>query len=720
MSENATLFAAINSQGAAAGAAAFNAATRSMTAGARAVDNAVERTRAGLGQLRTALAAIGAGAVIKGVVEAGDSFTSLRGRLEALLGSSTAAQSAMDGVAAAALRARTPATELASSFARINMAAGELNLPLSDTITLTETLAKAVKVSGATGAEAAAGMQQLAQAIASGRFQGDEFRSVAENLPFVMKVLQEQTGKTAGELRKLAEQGKITGDTLVSALLNAQDDINAKFAKLPDTAGSAFALLGGEVERLTGSLAEQSGVSQAWADVFDQVRASLKDPQVVDGLRAMTDAVAFFGRSIADNIPAAVETLRGVGSVVSDVTAFFRDFVGSFVDFGAAVAELTGLDRAVSSVADTVREQFNKDVAAARDRLGEAAAATDTFKASADDLNGTLSGISAVAAKAIEASDALKSLGQGGARANKRDITFGSGTSSDAGAKRAERETRALQEAVEITRLQNELTEAKLANDQNVVIAIETEIEKRRAVTAELQRAHPELARQLQEETLIGLEAARTLERMEDLRATGEQFGSVLADGLRGITLEGQSLQSTLGNVVKRLADMVFQLTVAEPLAKGLGQALSGSSSFGSFFSSGAQQAASGDIASGLGSFLSSAGSFLGFANGGVFDKPVALSGAGGFRGVMAEAGPEAIVPLARGADGALGVRVNGGGSGGSQNIFYINGDVSDDTITKLRALVQTELGGSAPRIVRDAVSAVQREHRTNPRFLSR
>ncbi|MBF2947014.1 phage tail tape measure protein, partial [Pseudomonas aeruginosa] len=37
---------------------------------------------------------------------------------------------------------------------------------------------------------------------------------------------------------------------------------------------------------------------------------------------------------------------------------------------------------------------------------------------------------------------------------------------------------------------------------------------------------------------------------------------------------------------------------------------------------------------------------------------------AGGRTGVMGEAGPEAILPLARGADGSLGVRSVGGGGG--------------------------------------------------------
>ncbi|WP_115746923.1 tape measure protein [Escherichia coli] len=48
------------------------------------------------------------------------------------------------------------------------------------------------------------------------------------------------------------------------------------------------------------------------------------------------------------------------------------------------------------------------------------------------------------------------------------------------------------------------------------------------------------------------------------------------------------------------------------------------------------------------------------FAKGGVFDKPAAFPLADGRTGIAFEAGPEAIMPLSRGADGKLGVKASG------------------------------------------------------------
>ena len=61
------------------------------------------------------------------------------------------------------------------------------------------------------------------------------------------------------------------------------------------------------------------------------------------------------------------------------------------------------------------------------------------------------------------------------------------------------------------------------------------------------------------------------------------------------------------------------------------------------------------------------------FATGDVFDSPTMFGFGGNKLGVMGEAGPEAIMPLKRGADGKLGIA---GGGGGSVNNVTVNMNV--------------------------------------------
>ena len=67
------------------------------------------------------------------------------------------------------------------------------------------------------------------------------------------------------------------------------------------------------------------------------------------------------------------------------------------------------------------------------------------------------------------------------------------------------------------------------------------------------------------------------------------------------------------------------------------------------------------------------------FADGGVVSSPTAFGMAGGKTGLMGEAGPEAIMPLKRGADGKLGVAMSGGGS--QNTVVHNNMSVSIGTV---------------------------------------
>ncbi len=67
-----------------------------------------------------------------------------------------------------------------------------------------------------------------------------------------------------------------------------------------------------------------------------------------------------------------------------------------------------------------------------------------------------------------------------------------------------------------------------------------------------------------------------------------------------------------------------------------------------------------------------SQGRVVPFASGGVVSGPVAFPMRGG-TGLMGEAGPEAILPLARGADGRLGVQAGGGGARPVQVVMHVH-----------------------------------------------
>ena len=135
---------------------------------------------------------------------------------------------------------------------------------------------------------------------------------------------------------------------------------------------------------------------------------------------------------------------------------------------------------------------------------------------------------------------------------------------------------------------------------------------------------------------------------MGDLSTLADTFGNKLVTSFASAVTHGKNLSDTMKAMVLSLSQTA--LTAA---LKPLGE------SIGSLFS--------GLLANAKGNAFSG-GQVLPFADGGVVNSPT-LFGMQGGMGLMGEAGPEAVLPLARGPDGSLGVRGGGGTSNVTINI---------------------------------------------------
>jgi phage-related minor tail protein len=137
-------------------------------------------------------------------------------------------------------------------------------------------------------------------------------------------------------------------------------------------------------------------------------------------------------------------------------------------------------------------------------------------------------------------------------------------------------------------------------------------------------------------------------ETTRDLGNLERGFSGGLKRAFDGLVMDGMKLSDALGVVARAMSQTVYNAAV-KPVTDHLGSLLAGGLN---------------SVVSGLMPFASG-GSFaqgrvMPFASGGIVSGPTAFPMRGG-TGLMGEAGPEAIMPLARGADGRLGVRTQGG-----------------------------------------------------------
>lgn len=120
--------------------------------------------------------------------------------------------------------------------------------------------------------------------------------------------------------------------------------------------------------------------------------------------------------------------------------------------------------------------------------------------------------------------------------------------------------------------------------------------------------------------------------QMQELDQLAESVGTRLVTGIASAVVQGRNLSDVMRSMVLSLSRMALSAAL-----KPLGSLLGG-------LTGGLLKNADGNV----------------FADGGVVNAPTLFGMKGGL-GLMGEAGPEAVMPLARGADGKLGVRGGGG-----------------------------------------------------------
>ena len=229
--------------------------------GANRASVAFSRVREGMTGLAGAARLVIGSLAVQKLAQFADAATLLDARLRIVSRTSEEYANAGGLVLDIAQRTRSELNSTANLYSRLTQSLKDTGASQAEVARLTETINKAFQVSGATTQEASNAITQLAQGLAAGALRGDEFNSVAEQAPAIMDALAKQLGVTRGELRAMAEDGKITADLVREALGSAAAEIDAKFAQLPPTISSSLTQLNNALQSTIGWFNEAGGAS---------------------------------------------------------------------------------------------------------------------------------------------------------------------------------------------------------------------------------------------------------------------------------------------------------------------------------------------------------------------------------------------------------------------------------------------------------------------------
>ncbi|WP_410496394.1 tape measure protein [Cellulosilyticum sp. ST5] len=258
-------------------------------------------------------------------MQATDTYISNGARLDLINDGLQTQAELQDKIYQAAQRSRGEYNAMVNTVAKLGLLAGDAFKSNNELVAFTELMNKSFKISGASTQESTNAMYQLTQAMASGRLQGDEYRSIIENAPMLANAIADYCGVSRGELKELASDGAISADIIKAAVFSTADDIEGKFATLPMT--------------------------------FSDVWTSIKNTAVQQFSVLMQKVNGFLnsntGKNMVNGISSAIGTLAIVLGVVLEmvmgISTFFSDnwltiepiiwgIVGAFVVYNSVLA----------------------------------------------------------------------------------------------------------------------------------------------------------------------------------------------------------------------------------------------------------------------------------------------------------------------------------------------------------------------------------------------
>lgn len=310
--------------------------------GGQRLDDALARARQQLGLFVAGLVSLNA---LAGLTRYADQWNTLQGRLKLATQTQDEFNTASEQTFAIAQRTRTGLEATVSLYGKLQGAVRALGGEQRDALDLTEAINQSFTISGTEAGAASGAILQLGQALASGVLRGDEFNSVMEASPRLMQAIADGMGVPIGALRKMAEEGKLTAEAVVRALLSQKDKLAAEYAKMPQTVSGAFQQLQNAIMRYVGEADQATGASGKLAAAIIAISENL------DLLaKAIGAVLLMLGGAWIARLAGAVRAAGGLLAVLGKLRGGLLGLVAfAAVDmFGALTRQWEGLKQSLA------------------------------------------------------------------------------------------------------------------------------------------------------------------------------------------------------------------------------------------------------------------------------------------------------------------------------------------------------------------------------------
>lgn len=173
--------------------------TNKITSAFDSIKNKADTAKSSVGGLLKAVLSLATAKIAMNVI---DTTTLTNSRLSMINDGNQTDEQLRNKIMQSANESRSTYSTTAANVSKLGLLAPDAFESNDEIIRFSELLNKSFKVGGAGTQEQESGTYQLAQAMAAGKLQGDEFRSVMENAPLVAQAIADYTGKTKRRIKR--------------------------------------------------------------------------------------------------------------------------------------------------------------------------------------------------------------------------------------------------------------------------------------------------------------------------------------------------------------------------------------------------------------------------------------------------------------------------------------------------------------------------------------
>ncbi len=331
---------------------------------------------------RAAAAATAAFATGK-LVQIADEWNSVNARLKQASSSADDFAVSQRQLMEISQRTGTAFSDNANLFSRAAASMREYGYSSDEVLKITEAVSTGLKLSGASTQDASSVITQFSQALAQGVLRGEEFNAVNEAGDRVIRALAAGMGVARKDLKSMADQGQLTIDKVVPALMSQLDSLQGEFASMPQTVSGSLQKVTNSFMAWVGGVNQATGATDALSGGLDGVARTLDS--------FTSSAVSGALSDVADNmatITTVAGALVGVGlaKYLSGVVTSATSATGALISAAKSeVALAVAQDKAAqSAVAASRVEVYRAQQAVQRSRSADVQAAQQEKIAAAE------------------------------------------------------------------------------------------------------------------------------------------------------------------------------------------------------------------------------------------------------------------------------------------------------------------------------------------------